>query len=205
MVEFIEISLLPEEYQVNDGLKLDKNMVLAFVGALVLIIVAFSAFLFFNSKLESTKAELARVEAEIKAKKPIQQRILELEKKQQQLTAKRDGLKKINVQRDKWVRILEIYPQALPANSWLLDITEGSVGNVPQMTLKGKSGAFGEVGQFLARLGSDTAVGDVALHEVKEIRSGSDEVSFTISHTLPHMAIVVSQPETTTGKKKKRK
>ena len=205
MVEFIEISLLPEEYQVREGVKLDTKMLLSFVGALVLIIAAFSGFLFFNSKLESVTAELTRVEAEIEAKKPIQQRILELESKQQQLTAKRDGLKKINVQRDKWVRILEIYPRNIPTNSWIIDITESVEGATPKMTLKGKSDAFGEVGQFLARLGSDSTVSNVVLHEVKEIRSGSDEVSFSISHTLPSMAVVVSQPENTTGKKRKKK
>jgi len=203
MVEFIEISLLPEEYQVHDGLKLDKNMIIASAITFVLIIAAFSGFLFFNSKLESVKAELARVEAEINAKKPIQQRILELEKKQQQLTAKRDGLKKINVQRDKWVRILEVYPRNIPSGTWILSITEGGT-TTPEMTIKGKSSAFGEVGQFLARLGSDSLVGEVVLHEVKELKAGSDEVSFSISHSMPKMAVVVA-PTAPSGNKKRRK
>lgn len=205
MVEFIEISLLPEEYQVHEGFQLDKKVILSFVGAVFLIVSALSAFLFFNKKLESTKQELVRVEAEINAKKPIQQRILELEKKQQQLSAKRDGLKKINVQRDKWVRILEIYPRTLPTNCWLLSLTESTSGTAPLMTLNGKSDAFGEVGQFLARLGSDSSVANVTLHQVKELRSGSNEVSFSISHTVPSMQNVVSAAPVSSSKSRRKK
>ncbi len=101
------------------------------------------------------------------------------------------GLKQINVIRDKWVRLMELYCREVPANTWLTQLEE--VDSI--IKIKGVTMAFGEVGQFMVQLSNSDIVNTVSLHDVKRSGNGNT-MSFSIDQELSSSMLSSKPAET---------
>ncbi len=185
MVEKIEVNLIPSEYRVHQKrFKIKNEVLIPVLISTLLISGSFGWFKFLEKRKALLTTEIAAIESEIRANKHIQVEIENLRKKKNSMQAKIKGLKSINVNRDKWVRLFELYCKELPKNSWITDITETPNGNSSQVTLKGMTEAFGEVGQYIARLVKEDALSSVKLVEIRDKGKDGKMLAFEIQQQL---------------------
>jgi len=192
MVEKIEINLIPQEYRVQTRrftIKKDILIPIGFSSILILSMAMWNAFLV--GRINSEKAETAKIVQEINENAHVQIEIASLGREQTAMETKIAGLKQISVVRDKSIRIMELYCREIPNNTWLTSLKES--GNTIQV--KGVTMAFGEVGQFMVQLSNNDIVNTVSLHDVK--RSGvGNTMSFSIDQELS-ASMLSSKPAAT--------
>ncbi len=189
MVEKIEINLIPHEYRVRTRrftIKKDILIPIVISGVLISTMLMWNTIL--TGRIRSVETETIRLENEIKAYASVKREIQKLGDEQRAMEAKISGLKQINIVRDKWVRLLELYCREIPENSWITQLTE----NNSMIKIKGETNAFGEVGQFMVRLMNDTLVSSVKLVEVKGKGSFVKPHTFSIDQGLSPSMISVS-------------
>jgi Tfp pilus assembly protein PilN len=184
MVEKIEINLIPLEYRVHQRrFVLKKEVLIPILISAILVIVATSWLGFLNGRISTVTSEITRIESEIRRNKPIQDEIHVLQKKQKSMLAKVNGLKEIKVNRENWVRLSEEFSREIPVNSWLTKITQKK-DDASTIELVGVTEAFGEVGQYMARLMETPRFAVVKLVEIKDKNKSGDMLEFKINVTL---------------------
>ncbi len=189
MLERIEINLIPHEYRVKTRrftIKKDILIPIVISGVLITVMGVWNSVL--TGQIKSVQTETSRIETDIKAFAPVKREIEKLGKEQRTMETKIAGLKQINVVRDKWVRLFELYCREIPANSWLTQLTESG----STIKIKGETNAFGEVGQFMVQLSGDSCVSSVKLLEVKGKGSAGKTHSFSINQGLSASMIAVT-------------
>ncbi len=189
MVEKIEINLIPHEYRVRTRrftIKKDILIPIVISGVLIGAMGMWNTIL--TGRINSVHEDTGRIENEIKAFAPVKREIEKLGQEQRTMETKIAGLKQINIVRDKWVRLFELYCKVIPANSWLTQITE----NGATINIKGETNAFGEVGQLMVQLSSDSSVSSVKLLEVKGKGATGKSHTFAIDQGLDASMIAVT-------------
>lgn len=187
MVERIEINLIPQEYRVRTKkFQIKKDILVPIIVSTVLI----SASLIWNAVLEgqikSVKTQISKIEREIRKYDAVKREITRLGKEQKAMENKIAGLEQINVVRDKWVRLLELYAKTIPSNTWLTNITEAG----SSVSIFGESNAFGEVGEFMVKLSEDSLVNGVNLLEVRGKGAKAKSYTFKITQELSPALLV---------------
>jgi len=197
MIERIEINLLPAEYRVHrSNLKVPRSIVYPVLGLILLIFGAVSVSIYMQNKTASLEEEIASIDREIQANKHIQAEINKLRKDKAEVEQKIQSLERISVNREKWVRLMEIFSGSLPPYSWLMSIREESGANV--VRIDARTYSFHEVASYMSKLEQSEFVKSVALTEIEQMAGaaqGRNVYKFSISCTInPDAKLSVSPP-----------
>jgi len=193
MADFIHVNLLPIEYRIvkKDYSWIIDLRLLAPIAILALAGIGWvTASSFFESNLNTQRAALAGVQAEINANSNVADKIRDLEKLRDEKTAKNNSLKSISVSKRRWVRILEGLNKSLPLNMWVESVKQAD-GNENEMEVKGRTFVFPEVAEYMIELGKNEYFQDIQLGTI-EFTKESEKTSFlfTIKVTLnPNVGI----------------
>jgi Tfp pilus assembly protein PilN len=181
MLERIEVNLLPAEYRIHrTRLRLHREIM--YPLGLVLLAAAVMAvwMITLTSAISSLNQQIAAVEEEIERDKHVLEEIKVLREQKAQIGEKIQALKRIDVNREKWVRLLEVLAGNLPRNMWLNHVEEKG----ESLLLKGRTFSFPEVASYMTRLGETEYVQSVDVADIKH-RDGSGGVfDFTITCEL---------------------
>jgi len=183
MISRIEVNLLPAEYRVHVvKIKFHKPIVIPAViaAAVLLILSVWTAFL--NSQMADYNKKIKTVEEEITKNQHILDEINSLKAQQLVVQTKIRSLERIDVNREKWVRLLETFAQQLPQGSWLDSLSEKAdvAGKYDTVSVVGKTYSFSEVAQYMMRLKRSEFIADVELKNIEQISVSSRIYKFII-------------------------
>ncbi|MCL2689321.1 MAG: PilN domain-containing protein [Chitinispirillia bacterium] len=190
MIDRIEINLLPAEYRVHRrNLKLPRSLVYPIVGLVLLIFGAASVSIYMQNRAAALEDEIASIEREIQANKHIQAEINKLRRDKLEVEQKIRALERINVNREKWVRLMEVFSGSLPSYSWLVAIREeaGAAGKPPVVRIDARTYSFHEVASYMSKLEQSEFVTSVELAEIEQMSGavqGRNVFRFSISCTI---------------------
>lgn len=199
MIERIEINLLPAEYRVHKRtLKIPRSIVYPVLGLIILLFGAGSASVYMQNKADSLEDEIASIEREIQANKHIQAEINKLRADKKEVELKIRALERINVNREKWVRLMEVFSGSLPHYSWLISIRE-DVGSASKVSVEARTYSFHEVASYMSKLEQSEFITAVELTEIEQMAGaakGRSVYRFSISCTVnPDAKLDVSRGE----------
>lgn len=184
MIERIEINLLPAEYRVHRRkIRLQREVVYPVLG---LIILAFGLLIFTvtkQSEMNILSRELDLVTQQINQNRPIQDTINQLRKDKLATQEKNRALERINVNREKWVRLMEELSSRLPSYTWLVSVKEDN-GIPPSLYIEGRTFSFPEVANYMSNLKESIYVTGVDLSNIEQIDSKTKTYKFSISCTI---------------------
>jgi len=187
MIERIEINLLPAEYRIHSrNLKLSRAVVYPVLGLIALIFAAISVTIYMQNRAASLEDDIASLDREIQANKHIQAEINKLRRDKTEVEQKIRALERINVNREKWVRLMEIFSNSLPPYSWLISIKEES-GASPTVRIEARTYSFHEVATYMSKLEQSEFITAVALMEIEQMSGavqGRNVYKFTITCTI---------------------
>jgi len=201
LISNIHINLLPLEYRpAKQKVRFGRN-------SLILIICFFGVFLLFflwylgmmRTQLLLTK-QIDTLNEEIRENRSIALEISRLEKQYQQLDAKLEGLRRISVDRTKWVILLELFARSLPAASWLTDVYEEgaydkkSKAPNPAVYLKGFTRSLPEIAVYMSTLEEKDEIERVELLHIEHLAGQEKVLEFEIACHLPPVKVLY-EPE----------
>ncbi|MDR0331018.1 MAG: PilN domain-containing protein [Chitinispirillales bacterium] len=167
MVDRIEINLLPAEYRVRKrSLALPRSIVYPAIILFALAIGMALTTIYLNDKSAQLTEEIAAIEKEIAANKHIQAEINKLREEKQITDQKIRALERISVDREKWVRLLEILSGSRPERTWLVSVKEEGA----KLVLEARTYAFADVAIYMNNLKEAEYIRDVGLVSVEQIQ-----------------------------------
>ena len=184
MIERVEINLLPAEYRVHKrGIRVSRDVF--YPVFILLLLAAFLISLTFglNTEIQQRKNEIVAVDAMIKANSYIKEQIAKLKAERAVIQEKILALERINVNREKWVRLMEIMCQRIPDFTWIMSITE-KTQTPPVLGLEGRTLSFPEVANFMTQLLGSNYIRSVDLSSIEEIGGALKMFRFGISCTI---------------------
>ncbi|MCL2219830.1 MAG: PilN domain-containing protein [Chitinispirillia bacterium] len=169
MIERIEINLLPAEYRMRKRtINIPRSIVYPAVALVALLICAALYTLYMKDKESRLNEEIAAINKEIEANKGLQKELNELRENKRITESKIAALKQISVDREKWVRLLEMISGGLPSYSWLISVRE-EAGPPQWLALEARTYSFPEVAHYMSRLESHELVESVTLTGIEQI------------------------------------
>jgi|WetSurMetagenome_2_1015567.scaffolds.fasta_scaffold00072_28 Tfp pilus assembly protein PilN len=201
MIERVEINLLPAEYRVHKkGIRISRDVFYPILGLLI-VVALISGYTFgLNAQIDQRKKDIANVESMIKANSYIKQQIAKLKADRAIIQEKIVALERINVNREKWVRLMEVMCQKLPDFTWLSSIEEKDQ-TPPGLLLNGTTLSFPEVANFMTRLQESNYIRGVDLSGINEVGGPVKMYSFSLSCTInPDAQIEQAVKDTATAK-----
>jgi Tfp pilus assembly protein PilN len=169
MIQKIEINLLPVEYRARKrGINLSRSIV---YPALIFMVLAAGAGFYtihLNDKQARLTEEIEAIEKEIEANRSVQAEINKLRQEKQVTEQKIRALERISVDREKWVRLLEILSGNLPAYSWLDRVTEDK-GPPERLLVEARTYSFPEVAHYMSKLEEAGYIKSVELTGIVQI------------------------------------
>ncbi|MFW6221366.1 MAG: PilN domain-containing protein [Fibrobacterota bacterium] len=191
-MERIEVNLLPAEYRIHSPrLRLRREII--YPSVFLLIVACFLAFSWINmsNKIHEQKSAIQITEQRIAEDKHIHNEISKLREEHSQIQNKIHALQKIDINRDKWVRLQEVFSSRLPDQTWLTAIEEnssghslqeGNAGVMSKVSIRGKTADFSEVAVYMSALQSSEYINTIDLSKVEQ---GTNKVfDFSISCVL---------------------
>jgi len=182
MIERIEINLLPVEYRAR---KRNLNLPRSIVYPLLIMLVLGACAGFYTIHLSDKQAQLTEekeaIEKEINANKHVQAEINKLRQEKQVTDQKIRALERISVDREKWVRLLEILSGNLPPYAWLVSIKEDK-GPPAKLLLEARTYSFPEVAHYMSKLEEADYIKSVELNGIEEIQ-GPDRKAYRFTMT----------------------
>jgi Tfp pilus assembly protein PilN len=184
MIERIEINLLPAEYRVRKrSMNVPRSIVYPIVVFLVFACAAGLYTIYMRDKQARLEEEIAGIEKEIQANAHIQAEINKLREDKKVTEEKIKALQRINVNREKWVRLFEILSGKLPAYTWLMSVKEEAEGE--KLVIEARTYSFPEVAHYMTRLLETEYVSEVILAGIEQIQGqGRMLYRFSITCTL---------------------
>jgi len=185
MIDKIEINLIPATRAVRDKrLKISLRYLITGTFAIVLNLGMVVWMLVLDNEILKQNTTIANIERQIEVNRRIQEEIRTLTNLEREIRVKVEALRAINVDRAKWVNVLELYAAVLPASTWITSAEEAD----GRVTISGMTEAVSEVGQFMNRLYEAENVGGVDLVEMRDAGRDGQLKSFTLRHTLVNVA-----------------
>jgi len=176
MIEKIEINLLPVEYRVRKrSFNLPRSIVYPVVAFIVIAAGAGFYTIYLNEKQARLTEEIAAIEKEIAANKHVQDEINKLRKEKQVTDQKIRALERISVDREKWVRLLEIFSGNLPSYAWLISLRDEH-GPPEKVQLEARTYSFPEVAQYMSKLEETEYIKSVTLTGIEQIQGHDRKV-----------------------------
>jgi Tfp pilus assembly protein PilN len=177
MIERIEINLLPVEYRVRKrNFNLPRSIVYPVVAMVVLGAVGGFYTIYLNERQGRLTEEVATIEKEIAANKHVQSEINELRQKKQITDQKIRALERISVDREKWVRLLEVFSGSLPTYAWLVSVKEGGEQQANKVTVEARTYSFPEVAHYMSKLEEAEYIKSVNLAGIDQIQGQDRKV-----------------------------
>jgi len=204
MIERIEINLLPAEYRVHRKkfqIKREVAYPLLIAGIIGVFLSLWTVAL--NSSVTDTKNELRQVSDMIQKNRPIQNEINQLNNDKKSIEQKIHALELINVNREKWVRLMEEFSNRLPPYTWMVSIKE-ELRTPPVIHIEGRTHSFPEVANFMSNLKDCNYVISVDLSEIEQIDADNKIFKFSISCAINDNAYLTNQPLAMAGEGKGR-
>jgi Tfp pilus assembly protein PilN len=199
MIERIEINLLPAEYRIHKRrIRISRDV---FYPVFILLLwgLFLLSFTFgLTSEIEQRKKEIASVDAMIKANSYIRLQITKLKADRAVIQEKILALERINVNREKWVRLLELMCQRLPDFTWVLSIDERPQ-TPPVLVVEGRTLSFPEVANFMSQLSESNYIRNVDLSSIEETKEAIKLFRFNISCTINPDAQLEAQNKDSTA------
>ncbi len=193
MIEKIEINLLPVEYRVRKrNFNLSRSIVYPALAIVVLGVGAFFYSIYLNDKHARLTEEIAAIEKEIAANKHVQDEINKLRKEKQITDEKIRALERISVDREKWVRLLEVFSGSLPPYSWLITIKDER-GPPEKVRLEARTYSFPEVAHYMSKLEETEYIKSVTLAGIEQVQ-GHDRKVYKFNITCDINADVGLRP-----------
>jgi len=184
MIERIEINLLPVEYRVHHKkIEIKREIAYPLIGV---GIVALGLSLFtvgINNSVWILRNQIKIVQGSIEQNRPIQNEINQLRTDNQSIQGKIKALELINVNREKWVKLLEEFSERLPDFTWLVSIKE-EVNETPVIHLEGRTYSFPEVANYMSNLKECESILSVDLSQIEQIDDNTKLYRFAISCAL---------------------
>jgi Tfp pilus assembly protein PilN len=184
MVERIEINLLPAEYRVHKrGIRLSRSTVYPGLGLCVLGFFLLSWTIGLDSQIRQLKNDILSVDDMIRKNLYIKEQINKLRADRAVIQEKIVALERINVNREKWVRLMEILCQRVPDFTWLISVEEKDQ-NPPVLSIEGRTMSFPEVANFMSRLSESEFIRSVDLSGIEETKEETKMFRFNITCTI---------------------
>jgi len=184
MIDRVEINLLPAEYRVHKkGIRIPREVVWALFGLFILFVTLFSWTISIGTEIDEKKNEIISVDDQIKKNSFIKDQITRLRKDRAVIQEKIVALERINVNREKWVRLMEIMCQKLPDFTWIVSVDEKNQ-TPPQLVIEGRTLSFPEVANFMSRLSESEFIRGVDLSSIEETKETVKLFKFNITCTI---------------------
>lgn len=130
----IEINLLPKEFQKKGfSLSLDKNLVYALGGAVLLIILMAAVSIYQNIQLGKIEKKIEIVQAKNDAYGDEIAQIDELNRLKNQILSRIAAIDALDKNRTYWTTVLSDLTAHVPAHVWLTTIKEAGAGDESEM------------------------------------------------------------------------
>ena len=179
-MERIEINLLPAEYRIHRRtLKLPREIVYPLLGVVILFFGLWSYTMSLDNEIHRMRSEIAGIDNTIAANKHVLNEINQLKAEKTTIQEKIRALQRINVNREKWVQLLEIFCERLPNFTWLTTITETG-GDRPTLKVEGMTYSFQEVANFMSKLSESGYVTSVDLVDILQNDGADNAYRFSI-------------------------
>jgi Tfp pilus assembly protein PilN len=180
MIERIEINLLPAEYRIRKRtINISRSIIYPAVVAVALACGAGFYSIYMKNAEAELNDDIQSLEKEIAANAHIQAEINKVREEKKVTEEKINALQRINVNREKWVRLLEVFSGKLPAYTWLMEIKE-----VPEnkLAVEARTYSFPEVAHYMSRLEDDEYISSVDLTGIEQINAeGRKAYRFSIT------------------------
>ncbi|MDD5674770.1 MAG: PilN domain-containing protein [Chitinivibrionales bacterium] len=184
MMDRIEINLLPAEYRIHRRvLKLQREIVYPVLGVLLMLFGLWSYGISMDASIHHLRVEIAGIDNAIISNRHVLNEINALKKAKTVIQEKIRALQRINVNREKWVRLLEIFCERLPNFTWISSIQEAS-GLQETLKVEGMTYSFQEVANFMSKLSESGYITSVDLIDIMQTEETDKPYHFTISCTL---------------------
>jgi len=176
MIEKIEINLLPVEYRVRKrSLNMPRSIVYPVVALVVLAAGAGFYTVYLNEKQARLTEEIAAVEKEIAANQHVADEINKLRQEKQITDQKIRALERISVDREKWVRLLEVFSGSLPSYAWLISIKDER-GPPEVVQVEARTYSFPEVAHYMSKLEETEYIKSVTLAGIEQVQGHDRKV-----------------------------
>jgi Tfp pilus assembly protein PilN len=184
MIERVEINLLPAEYRVHKrGIRISRAVVYPLLGLFVLGFFLLSWTIGLDGQIRQLKADILSVDDMIRKNSYIKEQINRLRADRAVIQEKIVALERINVNREKWVRLMEILCQRIPDFTWIVSVEEKDQ-NPPVLAIEGRTLSFPEVANFMSRLSESDFIRSVDLSSIEETKDALKMFRFNISCTI---------------------
>jgi len=184
MIERVEINLLPAEYRVHKrSIRLSRSIFYPILGVFFLGFIMISWVIGLDAQISQKQTDIRNVDEQIRKNKYIKEQITKLRSDKSVIQEKIIALERINVNREKWVRLLEILCQRLPDFTWIVSVDEKDQ-SPPVLAIEGRTLSFPEVANFMTRLSESEFIRSVDLSSIEETKDASKSFRFNISCTI---------------------
>ncbi len=181
MIERIEINLLPAEYRIHrKKIQLKRENIYPVIIAGVIALTLSLISIYIQNSIRINRNLIKAVDQSIKQNRPIQNEINQLRNDKQTIEGKIRGLELIDVNREKWVRLLEEVSNRLPEYTWLTSLKEEQ-GPPPAIHIEGRTYSFPEVANFMSNLKECLYISSVDLSQIEQVSAGERIFRFMIS------------------------
>jgi len=184
MIERVEINLLPAEYRVHKrGIRVSRDVFYPVLALLIVVAILIVTTVTLNAQIVQRKNDIANVENMIRANGYIKEQIGKLKADRAVIQEKIVALERISVNREKWVRLMEILCQRLPDFTWIVSVDE-KPQTPPVLAVEGRTLSFPEVANFMSKLSESNYIRGVDLSGIEETQEATKLFRFTISCTI---------------------
>ncbi|NLP03993.1 MAG: hypothetical protein GX089_15980 [Fibrobacter sp.] len=181
MIERIEINLLPAEYRIHKrSIKIGREVAYPLIGLAILAVSLAFMSLYLQNSISGLKNEIAALDQQIQQNRPIQNEINRLRSDKIQIEEKIRALERINVNREKWVRLMEELAGRIPEYTWLVSVKEEN-STPPVLHMEGRTYSFPEVANYMTSLKESEYVNSVDLSNIEQIDPKQKLYRFSIS------------------------
>lgn len=175
MIERIEINLLPAEYRVHTSRFYLQREILYPLIALTIVVTVMGVWTFMlDTSISSFAKKIANTEQEIARNKHILTEINKQEEQKKLVQQKIRALERIDVNREKWIRLQEVFCEKLPAVTWVDKIEEQKDAE-NTLAVDGKTYSFSEVAFYMTALTESEFINSVDLLNIEQI-GGAEKI-----------------------------
>jgi Tfp pilus assembly protein PilN len=180
MVERIEINLLPAAYRIHRRtIRLRRSVI---YPLLVVVVMGFAAALIMSNleiQISQLKTDIRRTDDAINKNKAIKNDIAKVRESKLLVEGKIAALEKIDIDRSRWVRLMEIICQKMPELTWLVSCEERD----SVLKIEGKTYSLQQVAGLMSGLSETGYVSNVDLSGIEE-KDESKIFFFTVTCRL---------------------
>jgi Tfp pilus assembly protein PilN len=181
MIERIEVNLLPAEYRLHRRrVYLHREVVYPLLLVVLMAVGLLLRQVVLVNEITVLERQIAAARKEIDKNRHVLEEMRDLRKAKNRTREKIMALKRIDVNREKWVRLQETFCAALPARMWLSSIEEKK-STPPTLEVRGKTFSVAEVATYMSQLTDSDFIRSVDLSQIEKGGGKSRSYTFRIT------------------------